>query len=203
MGIQLNAVKGGAKIVAASSNEVVSNGFIKLTSGGATQGLRLSFLTGFVGAAATGEMEHGPGANIWESLSTRAIAPAAGISVSGADTVAHTLTVTAHGLSDGQAVAVYGGAGSVPGGTLDSIIYYAKVVDANTVSLYQFSPAPTGQLAHITSAGSSAVLVPVSAHTIPVDVSALSAPLFGAARARLATGAGAVQLLSVVIAQPE
>lgn len=204
MGIQLNTIKGQARIVAASSTETVSDGYIKLTSGGACQGLRLSFLTGYVEAAASGSLEHGPGANIWEQAGTSAtIAQSLGVSISAADANANTLTVTAHGLSDGDPVAVYAPAGTMPSNVTSSHIYYAEVIDANTVRLHKYSPKPNGQPVDILDAGSSALLIPVVAHTVAIDVSAIGAPLFGAARARIATGAGDVQLLSVVVSQSE
>lgn len=204
MGIQLNAIKGQPQILAANSVSTVSNGFIKLTTSGANQGLRLSFLTGYVAASASGSLEHGPGANIWESVGSAAtIAVASGTSISGADANADTITVTSHGLSSGDPVAIYAPGGTLPTGLDASLIYYVDVVDANTLRLYKFSPAPNGQIASITDAGASAVLVPVSAHTVAIDVSAIGAPLFGAARARISTGAGEVQLLSVIVAQSE
>lgn len=203
MGIQLNTIRGQAQVLAANANEIVSNGLIKLTSAGAANGCRLSFLTGFVGAAATGHFEHGPGANLWESVGTAAIGAAAGTAISGADANANTLTVTSHGFTNGQSVAVYS-TGDYPTGITSDLIYYVEVVDASTVRLHKYSPRPTGQLVSISDAGTSAVMVPVSAHTVSVNPVADSvAPLFGAARARIAAGAGEVQVLAVIIAQGE
>lgn len=76
--------------------------------------------------------------------------------VSGVNTSTNRLTVTAHGLSDTDPVAVTATV-SVPGGLLEDTLYYVNSVDANTIELYE--DADLIAIADITDSGSGTIYI--------------------------------------------
>lgn len=203
MGIQQNSNRRGkAQILPASSTVLVTNNGMKITDRGALD-CRVSFIVGSVKAAATGTLEHSPGYQLWETASTVAIGTSTDVSISAVNSSTGEITATAHGIAeDGTPVAVSGAA--VPTGLRDTGIYYADVVDANTLKLYEFSPGSAGgQLQKPEDAGTTAVVTPVASHDILVRQGANPSPLFGLARASITTGGDTCQLLDVVISQGE
>lgn len=209
MGIQLNTVKTGSNpLVPASATQVVSDKSMKLTASGA-RSLKLTFVTGKVGAAATGRLEHSPiGNGLWSVVKTVAIGASSDVTISAVNTSNGELTSAAHGLSEGQLVAISSSA-EVPAGLSSSSIYHVNVVDVNTVKLYSFGPANEGGTPAVpSSAGSGTIeLSAVVAHTISLDHSLPAdqslVPLFAAARASVAAGAGVCNVLKVVLTQAE
>lgn len=209
MGIQLNTVKTGSNpIVPASTTQVVSDKAMKLTGAGA-RSLKLTFVTGKVGAAATGRLEHSPiGNGLWSVVKSVAIGASTDVTVTAVNTSTGELTATGHGYAEGDLVSI-SSSGEVPAGLSANFLYHVNVVDANTVKLFSFGAAGEGgTLATPSSAGSGTIeLSSVVAHTVSVDSALLAdqslVPLFAAARASVVTGAGICNVLRVVLTQAE
>lgn len=207
MGIQLNIAKTGSNpLVPASTTQVVTDRTMKLTGNGA-RSLKLTFITGKVGAAATGILEHSPiGNGLWSSVKTVNIGTSTDVTVTAVNISTGELTATAHGFSEGQLVSIYS-SGSVPGRLSVFTIYFANVIDANTIKLYAFSPASEqGSLIIPSDVGSGTIeLSAVAAYTVNVDaaVDTSLVPLFAAARGSVTTGAGICNILKVVLTQAE
>jgi hypothetical protein len=209
MGIQLNTIKtGSSPLVPASTTQVVSDKAMKLTGAGA-RSLKLTFVTGKVGAAATGRLEHSPiGNGLWSVVRTVAIGTSTDVTISGVNTSTGELTAVGHGLSEGQLVSV-SSTGEIPASLSSTSMYYVSVVDASTIKLYSFAPASDGgTLAVPSTAGTGTIeLSVVAAHTISIDAGvpadAALLPLFAAARASVVSGAGICNVLRVVLTQAE
>ncbi len=79
--------------------------------------------------------------------------------ISAVDQANNRLTVTDHGFSSGQYFDVYSLGGGVPAGMTDDYdqIYYAKVIDANTIEVY--SDSGLTSVVDITGAGSGTMYV--------------------------------------------
>ena len=83
------------------------------------------------------------------------------LTISAVDPVTNQLTVTAHGLNNGDGpVAVFTQSGAIPGGLAAATDFWAIVVDANTIKLATSSTnALAGTAIDITSAGSGTLLL--------------------------------------------
>lgn len=69
------------------------------------------------------------------------------------------LTVTAHGLTDGDKVSISTMTGTLPAGLSANTIYYANSLTANTFSLHTATPVSPSNLVNITSTGSGTLFV--------------------------------------------
>lgn len=103
---------------------------------------------------------------IWNTIKTVTVAPSTDKSVSGVSTAANTLTITAHGYVEDQAI-VLNSSATTPGGVDAGRAYLVHVVDANTI---QLKTSPSNIVIDITTAGSGTITASaVTLVSIPVQ----------------------------------
>lgn len=95
-----------------------------------------AFLGQIVAATSTLTLQQTMGKNIWvDTAATDTLATSTDTAITvNVGVSATNVTATSHGLSDGAPI-VFNTTGSLPGGLVADTIYFAKVVDANTIQV--------------------------------------------------------------------
>lgn len=192
----------GTTLGASATDTIVSKEF-RVTAGGA-KNLRVDIYVGKVTAAAgvSGKVQHSSGYNIWaDAKGTGAITASTDKTVSAVDTATDILTVTGHGFATNQPI-VFTSSAATPPPLLAGKLYFAIVVDANSIKVAEYKDGPS---IDITGAGSGTITV-CGARVFPITFQTTVAgdqtylPLKSAGRITATTGAGdALQVADVVV----
>lgn len=192
----------GTTLGASATDTIVSKEF-RITAGGALN-QRTDIYVGKVVAAAgvSAKFQHSSGYNIWaDGKGTGAITASTDKTVSAVNTTTDALTVTAHGFSTNTAI-VFTSSAATPPPLLAGKLYFAIVVDANTIKVAEWKDGPA---IDITGAGSGTITV-CAARVFSITYQTTVAgdqtylPLKSAGRLTATTGAGdSLQVADVVI----
>jgi hypothetical protein len=191
----------GTTLGASATDTLVSKEF-RITAGGATN-LRTDIYVGkvTVAAAVSAKFQHSSGYNIWTDAKTVSITASTDKTVSAVSTSLDQLTVTTHGFSTNTAI-VFTSSGVVPTPLLAGKLYFAIVVNANTI---QVAESKDGPAIDITDAGSGTITVCAArsfsiTYQTTVSGDQTHLPLKSAGRVVATTGAGdSLQVSDVVI----
>jgi len=193
----------GTVLAASQTDAAISKEGFRITAGGALN-MRLDVVVGkvTVAAAVSAKLQHSSGYNIWSDAKTVSITASTDKTVSAVDTSANTLTATGHGFTTNQAI-VFTSSTTTPAPLEAGRIYYAYVVDANTLKIRQY--VGDESFIDITSAGSGTITV-CAARVFSVTFQTTVAgdqtylPLKGAGRIVATTGAGdSLQVSDVLV----
>lgn len=124
------------RVAASLTDTLVSKAGFKISGNGARY-FRYDIYVGKVAATATATLQHTSGYNFWVTTKTISITASTEKTISGESQANDTLTVTAHGYTEGQPVSADANGGTLPGGVNQGVIYYVHVIDANTIQLQQ------------------------------------------------------------------
>lgn len=193
------------RLAAAQTDALTSKlGGFKVTAGGSRH-FRYDIYVGKVAATATAKLQQSSGFNLWSDTKTVSITASTEKTISGESTSADTLTVTAHGYTEGQPVSADANGGTLSGGLEPGKVYYVHVVDANTI---QVSLSNGGTVVDITAASAGTPqlsAVRVFSITFLAEVAGDQAyvPLKQLMRLVTTTGAGICTVLSARSVQEE
>jgi hypothetical protein len=189
----------GTSVPASSTNMPISKRF-RITAGGSGS-MRNDIYVGKVTGVGTAKVQHSSGYNVWVDGKSVTFSASTNKSVSAVSTTNDTLTVTGHGYVDNQAIAFISSA-DTPAPLQAGKIYYAEVVDANTIKVRDTEGGPA---INLTAAGSGTITVSdvrvfTITHQEAVTADQTHTPLRGMGRL-LATTAGGedIQVCDVVV----
>lgn len=190
--------------VPASQTGVPISGNFGQTAGAAGKYLRLDLYTGVttIASAITAKHQHTNLLGLWSDGKTATLS-ASTQKAATPDFTTSQLAVTSHGYSENQPIVI--SAATVPTGLAARTIYYAKVLDANTI---QLKSQNEGSLVGFSDNGATVKTTAVQLASISyqdnVAGDQATMPLRNLGRVVLSTGAGdSVDILAIKLNQEE
>lgn len=137
----------------------------RITAGGA-KNLRMDLYTS-VADGGTITLQHSSGYQVWTTAKTSGTLPTEAGTTATANDSTDEVTATSHGLVDNEPFSLSSTA-EVPAPLKADTVYYAQLVDANTIKVRN---EPSGPSINLTSAGSGTItLAPISVTSIQLNV---------------------------------
>lgn len=192
---------GGTALGASETDTIVSKDF-RITGGGKLH-CRADIIVGKV-VAATGvsaKFQHSSGYNLWSDAKTVSITASTDKSFTTGDTDLDTLTVTGHGFSINTPI-VFTSTANAPAPLVNGHVYFAIVVDSNTIQVAEYKDGPAINLTSVGTGTRSVCAARAFSITFQAAVAGDQTylPLKGAGRIAATTGAGdSLQVADVLI----
>lgn len=138
---------------------------MRITAGG-SRNLRVDLYTS-VSDGGTVTLQHSSGYQVWTTAKTSAALPVEAGTAATASASTDEITSTSHGLADNEPFSL-SSTGEVPAPLKADTVYYAQLIDANTIKVRS---EPSGPAINLTSAGSGTItLAPISVTSIQLNV---------------------------------